>query len=79
MSFESSAFAASIGADPCDWSIDWSVLLPFNAADSAVASFDCVTSPSSPGLSTRIEVAELLGLIWTAFASASAFCLFSAD
>ena len=32
-----------------------------------------LTSPSSPGLSTRIEVTVLVGFTWTAVASASAF------
>ena len=51
----------------------------FSAAASAVVLFDCVTSPSSPGLSTRIDVAVLLGLTCTAVASASADWSLSAD
>ena len=44
----------------------------------AVAAFDCVTSPSSPGLSTRIDDAVFDGFTWTAVASASASWLFVA-
>ena len=38
--------------------MDCFVSLPFNAAPIATASFDCVTSPPSPGLSTRIDAAD---------------------
>ena len=48
------------------------------AIPTAVASFDCETSPSLPGLSTRIEDAVLDGFTWTAVASASALWLFVA-
>ena len=40
--------------------------------EAAVASFDCVTTPPCPGLSTRIEVASFSGFFCTASASASA-------
>ena len=60
---------------PATGPIDCFVSLPFSAAATAVASFDCVTSPPSPGLSTRIEVASFSGFHCTASASASADCL----
>src|SRR4029078_11203751 len=48
------------------------------AAAPAVAEFDWVTSPSLPGLRTRIDPTLLDGAICTALASSSASCLFSA-
>src|SRR4029079_9266636 len=50
----------------CDWSIDASVLLAFSAAATAVVLFDCETSPSLPGLSTRIDSLLFDGFSWTA-------------
>ena len=44
----------------------------------AVAELDCETSPSSPGLSTRIDDALFDGFTWTAVASASASWSFDA-
>ena len=58
---------------PWTWSIDCFVSLSFFAIPSAVASFDCVTSPSSPFEPTRIEEFSFDGLICTAVASANAF------
>jgi hypothetical protein len=58
--YGSDVFAGAAAA-PCDWSIDCFVSLSFSPAASAVVLFDCVTSPSLPGLRTRIDPAVLLG------------------
>jgi hypothetical protein len=50
------------------WVVD--AALPASADDAAV--FDCVTGPSLPGLSTRIETAVFDGSICVAFESAAA-------
>ncbi len=50
----------------------------FAAIPAAVAEFDCDTSPSLPGLSTRIDDAEFEGLTWTAAAPALALWSFVA-
>jgi hypothetical protein len=65
---------ASLGAEEPPWlcSIDWSVLLAFCPDAIAVVLFDCETSPSLPGLRTRIDEAVLDGFNCTAVASASA-------
>ena len=71
-----------VGPEPppaCDWSVSWCVSLSFAAIAPAVAEFDWVTSPSEPGLRTRIENASFDGAICFAVASASAFCSFSAS
>ncbi len=44
----------------------------------AVAAFSCETSPSLPGLSTRIDDAEFDGSTWNAAAAASALWSFDA-
>ena len=76
--------AICVASEPCPepacvWSIDCFVSLPFAATAPAVAEFDWVTSPSLPGLRTRIDRASLLGATCTAFASASADCAFFAS
>ena len=48
---------------PWLWSTDWSVLLPFSPAATAVVLFDCETFPPLPGLNTRIDDAVFDGLI----------------
>ena len=63
----------------CDWSIDWPVRLPLPASAFASALLDWSTLPSSPGLSTRIPTAVLLGLSCAATARAPASCQFSFD
>ena len=70
--------ALSFDAEPWVWSIDCFVSLSFSPAAIAVVLFDWSTSPSSPGLRTRIDPAVFSGLICTAVASASAFCSFLA-
>ncbi len=70
---------AEDGAPPCDWSADCSVAFALSATPSAPATFVCVTSPSSPWLPIRTDVFSFDGLICFASASASAYCLLSAN
>ena len=62
-----------------DWPIACVVSFSFFAVDSALDEFDCSTSPSLPGLSTRTEMFVLLGLICFDSALESAYCLLYAS
>ena len=66
--------ATCVPDPPCDWSIVWPVRLPLPASAFASALLDWSTLPSSPGLSTRIPTAVLLGLSCAATARAPASC-----
>ena len=57
----------------CDWVVDWLVRLRFPATAAASAALVWVTEPPFPGLPMRTGVFEFDGLIWYAFASASAY------
>src|SRR4029450_6570165 len=64
---------------PWLWSMSWSVSLSLSAFAFDDTVFDCETSPSSPGLKTRIEMFTFFGFSWTALESARAACLFTAS
>jgi hypothetical protein len=57
-----------------DWVAFCVVSASFDAFADDVASFDCVTLPSFPGLSTRTEIFEFEGWIWVALDAAIAPC-----
>ena len=63
----------------CDCAADWLDELAFDADALEPTLFVCETGPSLPGLSTRMEMFVLLGLVCAAPDAAPAACALDAD